>query len=59
MSEFNLQKLLEFMRLRKDALQHQIDRDAGGGLMGRLEAWHEVKFWIEAIERGEFNNDKS
>lgn len=51
------EKLLDFMRKRMEALQRQIDTDFGGGLYGRLEAWREVKWWKEAIERGEFNED--
>jgi hypothetical protein len=53
----NRSKLLEFMQMRKAALGQQIDLDAGGGLIGRLEAWREVKYWIEAIERGEFDDE--
>lgn len=59
MNDVSIEKLLEFLRKRKAALQRRIEMDEGGGLMGRLESWREVKYLIEAIERGEFNYDKN
>jgi hypothetical protein len=56
-SEFSLEKLMEFLRNRKAALQHRIDLDEGGGLMGRVESHREIKYILEAIERGEFQKD--
>lgn len=50
-------KILDFMKKRKDALYNQITRDFGGGLGGREKEHSEVKFWKEAIERGEFDTD--
>jgi hypothetical protein len=47
--------ILAAMKKRMAALKDQIDRDFGGGLAGRNEAWREVKYWKEAIERGEFD----
>jgi hypothetical protein len=52
----NEQKLLERMKIRKAALQNEIDRDKGGGLADSLAKWQEVKYWIEAIERKEFHD---
>ena len=50
-------KLLDFMKKRKDSLYNQITRDFGGGLFGRVYEHSEVKFWKEAIERGEFDSE--
>jgi hypothetical protein len=47
--------ILKAMEKRMAALQSLIDRDYNGGLNGYLEAWREVKYWKEAIERGEFD----
>ena len=49
------ENLLQAMEMRMAALQERIDKDFNGGLNGYLEAWHEVKYWKEAIERGEFD----
>jgi hypothetical protein len=54
-NDISRKKILEFMEQRMTSLQHQIEQDFGGGLNGRLEAWREVKYWKEAIERGEFD----
>lgn len=48
-------KILDFMSKRKDALYNQITRDFGGSVMGRSYEHMEVKYWKEAIERGEFD----
>lgn len=47
--------MLAAMESRMAALQDNIERDYNGGLSGYLEAWREVKYWKEAIERGEFD----
>lgn len=51
------EKLLDFMSKRKDGLYHQVTQDFAGGLEGRLYMHNEVKFWKEAIERGEFDSE--
>jgi hypothetical protein len=48
-------KILDFMEMRKAELDDQIIRDFGGGLAGRVWEQREVKYWKEAIERGEFD----
>jgi hypothetical protein len=48
-------KLLEFMGNRKEGLYEEITRDFGGGLQGRVYSHNELKYWKEAIERGEFD----
>ena len=48
-------KILEFMGKRKDALYSQLTRDFTGGMQSRTFEHSEVKFWKEAIERGEFD----
>jgi hypothetical protein len=50
-------KLLDFMSKRKAVLYDQATRDFGGGLAGRSYEHSEVKYWKEAIERGEFDSD--
>lgn len=50
-------KILDFMEKRKDGLYDQVTHDFAGGLEGRLYTHNEVKFWKEAIERGEFDSD--
>lgn len=45
------------MTKRKDALYDQVTRDFGGGLGGKLYAHNELKYWKEAIERGEFDGE--
>ncbi|MDF2650093.1 MAG: hypothetical protein K0Q73_5898 [Paenibacillus sp.] len=49
------ENLIKSMESRMAALQDHIDRDFNGGLTGHLEGWREVKYWKEAIERGEFD----
>ena len=49
------EKILEFMRKRLEALKDVTDRDINGGLHSDLEVMREVKWWKEAIERGEFD----
>lgn len=53
--KLNKEKILKAMESRMMALQDHIQRDFSGGLSGMNEAWREVKYWKEAIERGEFN----
>lgn len=48
-------KILEFMTNRFKALEDQVIRDFGGSLANRLGEYREVKYWKEAIERGEFD----
>jgi hypothetical protein len=55
MTVLDKNKLLEAMTKRKNALYNQITRDFGGGLAGRTYEHMEVKYWKEAIERGEFD----
>ena len=50
-------KILDFMTLRKASLDDQLTRDFSGGTWGRLEEQREVKYWKEAIERGEFDTE--
>lgn len=52
--KLNKDKILKAMESRMVALQDHINRDYSGGLVGYNEAWREVKYWKEAIERGEF-----
>lgn len=40
---------------RQAALLHLINRDITGNTLAVLEAWREVKWIKEAIERGEFD----
>jgi hypothetical protein len=49
------EKLIHNMNVRKDALQHYIDRDITGNTLEVLAKWHEVKFWKECLERGEYD----
>jgi hypothetical protein len=57
-------KLLNSMKQRRDALQNRIERDFGGGFSGSdILAVRELTYWIESIERREFDykengNDK-
>jgi hypothetical protein len=46
--------IIEKMEQRMRALRDLIDRDYAGNLVGLNEAYREVKYWKEAIERGEF-----
>jgi hypothetical protein len=47
--------LIQKMEQRQTSLQHLIDKDITGNTLAVLEAWREVKYWREAIERGEFD----
>lgn len=49
-------KILNFMTRRKDALNDHITRDFGGHMQGRVYEHSEVKYWKEAIERGQFDS---
>lgn len=57
MRQIDTNKLLAFMTKRMNALQHEIDKDKGGGLSDSLAKWYECKWWKEAIERGEFDKN--
>lgn len=48
-------KIIAKMTDRKAALQTLIMKDIGGNTQGALEAYREVKFWLEAIQRDEFS----
>lgn len=48
-------RLLDFMSKRKNALYNQMVRDFGGGASGKMYEYMEVKYWIESIQRGEFD----
>lgn len=45
------------MTKRKSSLDDIITKDFGGGIAEKLAEQREVKFWKEAIERGEFDSD--
>lgn len=49
------QMLLAAMQRRMEALDKLIMRDYNGGLSTTLGKWAELKYWKEAIERGEFD----
>jgi hypothetical protein len=51
----NKQLLIDKMKQRQDALKILIDKDITGNTLAVLEAWREVKYWREAIERNEFD----
>ena len=53
------EKILKFMSQRKEALYNQMCGDFGGGFSGKMYEHMEVKYWKEAIERGEFDVDDS
>lgn len=58
MNEVDKTKILAFMEKRMNALRHLIEKDFAGNLAGTNEAFREVKYWKEAIERGEFELEK-
>lgn len=43
------------MEKRKASLWNEIMRDFGGGLDSKVYQHNELKYWKEAIERGEFD----
>jgi hypothetical protein len=51
----NKEKILEFMKKRMDVLQNHIERQFGGDIGPRVHEFREVKYWKEAIERGQFD----
>jgi hypothetical protein len=51
-------QIIKAMEMRMEALKERIDRDFCGNLTGFNEAFREVKYWKEAIERGEFEKTK-
>jgi hypothetical protein len=57
MKVLDRKKITDFMNKRMEALYDQHIRDFSGGVQSRLHEWREVKFWKEAIERGEFDSE--
>jgi hypothetical protein len=55
MKVLDRKKILDFMTLRKATLDELVFRDFSGGLWDRVAEQREVKYWKEAIERGEFD----
>jgi hypothetical protein len=49
--------LIHKMEQRQTALQHLINKDITGNTLAVLEAWREIKYWREAILRGEFSKN--
>lgn len=47
--------LIHNLSVRMASLGHLINRDTNGNTQGFLEAWREVKYWKEAIERSEYD----
>lgn len=45
------------MTKRMKSLEEQHIRDFNGGLQHRIFEYREVKWWKEAIERGEFDSE--
>lgn len=52
------QKLLEFMTERFNAIEEMVTRGFGGGSTNKIGQYRELKYWKEAIERGEFDKNK-
>jgi hypothetical protein len=50
--------IIQQMQQRMDALRDLIDRDYCGNLTGLNEAFREVKYWKEWMERTEFHETK-
>lgn len=50
------ESILIAMESRMQALKDYIERDFEGCLTGHNEAFRELKYWKEAIERGEFDS---
>lgn len=48
-------QVLKAMERRMNHLKDMTDRDFAGGSAGMLAKLQEVKYWKEAIERGEFD----
>jgi hypothetical protein len=57
MKVLNKNKLVDFMGMRKAVLDDQVTRDFSGGIWARVAEQREVKYWKEAIERGEFDTE--
>lgn len=55
MNHIEKELIVSKMTERMNALQKLIDRDISGNTQATLEAWREVKYWKEAISRGEFD----
>lgn len=55
MQEIDKTKIVSFMEKRMEALRYRIEKDFVGNLAGYNEAFREVKYWKEAIERGVFD----
>jgi hypothetical protein len=47
--------LIHNLTVRQASLQHLIDKDITGNTLAVLEAWREVKWIKEALERGEYD----
>lgn len=52
------EKILQFMTMRMECLKDRGLKDFNGGLHSEFELHREVKWWKEAIERGQFDVDK-
>jgi hypothetical protein len=52
------QLFIDKMQQRMDALRDLIDRDYCGNLTGLNEAYREVKYWKEWMERTDFDETK-
>lgn len=55
MNSLEKKKLLHDMAARMESLQHLIDKDITGNTLAVLEAWREVKYWKESIERNVYD----
>lgn len=54
-NQLDRELLIHNMSVRMESLQHLIDKDLTGNTQAVLEAWREVKFWKESMERGEYD----
>lgn len=57
MKVLDRKKILDFMKQRKAVLDEQVFKDFAGGMTERVAEQREVKYWQEAIERGEFDTE--
>lgn len=55
MEGLNKELLIHNMSVRQASLKHLIDKDITGNTLAFLEAWREVKYWKEALERCEYD----
>lgn len=56
MKSLDKEKLLQHMTRRMTALKDLINRDYGGNTNNLYQQWWELKYWKEAIERGEYDS---